>query len=88
MVSRTDDELRGFNRGQPSQRLIVGRDDLARLGEQGHPRGGEPGPAPVGFDERPPEDPLEAANVLADRGLAELEARGGAVEAARVGHRD
>jgi hypothetical protein len=88
VVGRADDELRGFDQGQPPQRIIVGRDDQTGLGEQSHPGRGEPGPAPVRFDEGPPEHALESANVLADRRLAQLEARGGTMEAARIGHRD
>ena len=49
---------------------------------------GQPCPAAVRFDQRLAQRLLQAADVLAHGGLAELKVRGGAVEASGVGDGD
>ena len=77
-----------LGRPEPQQRLVVSRDDAARLGQQRDAGLGQPRPAAVRLDQRPPQRLLQAADVLAHRGLAELQVGGGAVKAPGVGHRD
>jgi hypothetical protein len=88
VVGRADDELRALGRRESLQRLVVDRDDAARLGQQRDAGLGQPRPAAVRFDQRPAQRLLQAADVLAHRGLAELQVRRGAVEAAGVSHGD
>jgi hypothetical protein len=80
VVGRPDDELRAFGRLESLQRLVMDRDDPARLRQQRDPRLGQPRPAAVRFDQGPAERLLQAADVLAYRRLAELKIGGGAVD--------
>jgi hypothetical protein len=88
VVGRADDELRALGRREPLQRLVMDRDDTARLGEQGDAGLGQPRPSAVWFHQRSAQRLLQAADVLAHRRLAELKVRGGAVEASGVSHGD
>ena len=64
------------------------RDDAARLGQQRDAGLGQPGPAAVRLDQRAAKRLLQPADVLAHGRLAELQVRGGPVEAAGVCHGD
>jgi hypothetical protein len=88
VIGRADDELRALSRREPLQRLVMDRDDAACLRQQRDAGLGQPRPAAVRLDQRSAQRLLQTADVLAHRGLAELQVRRGAVEAAGVGHGD
>jgi hypothetical protein len=70
VVGRADDELRALGRREALQRLVMDRDDPARLGQQRDAGLGEPRPAAVRLDQRAAQRLLQAADVLAHRRLA------------------
>ena len=69
---------------EAAQRLVVQGEDAAGLAQQLLAVGGEPRAAALPLDQRPADRGLEAAHVLADRALAQVQRRGGPLEAATV----